>query len=361
MLPEITPEQFELGRKHTRGSECLPAHVTTGNILHSLEAHNLNPDEVALFMPTSDGPCRFGQYATLHRILLNKLGHEDLAIISPSAQNAYMGLEDSLRRDLWKAILVGDVLLKFFCRFAPYERTEGATRKGFATVLADSARAFRDGASFTTVIEEAAAAFSRMEGTEQAKPLVGIVGEIFVRCNPFSCDHVVDWILEAGAEPWLAPMSEWILFTSFIHRYEAGKRKHLGEMVRSYLKNNFLFKLEQQAYEAAGDLLGNRHEPPMAEMVAEGEKYFPVEFNAEAILSVGRAASFIKRDSADMLVNVSPFTCMPGTLTGAIFRQMSSQTGVPIVNMYYDGTVGMNEKILTFLKNLRSTLPPTVP
>ncbi len=58
-----------------------------------------------------------------------------------------------------------------------------------------------------------------------------------------------------------------------------------------------------------------------------------------------------------MVVNVSPFTCMPGTITGAIFRQMSSQKGIPIVNMYYDGTVGVNEKITTFLKNLKHTTP----
>ena len=127
------------------------------------------------------------------------------------------------------------------------------------------------------------------------------------------------------------------------------------------MKNNFLFKLEEQAYEAAGELLMDRHEPPMAEMVEAGEKYFPLEFTAEAILSAGRAASFIERDGADMIVNVSPFTCMPGTITGAIFRQMSSQRGIPIVNMYYDGTVGINEKITTFLRNLKKASPSPVP
>ena len=48
-----------------------------------------------------------------------------------------------------------------------------------------------------------------------------------------------------------------------------------------------------------------------------------------------------------------PFTCMPGTITGAIFRRMSNRKGIPIVNMYYDGTVGVNEKITTFLRNLK--------
>ncbi len=358
MLPEITPEQFELGRKHTRGSECLPAHVTTGNILHALERHGLRPDEAALFMPTSDGPCRFGQYASLHRIILNKLGYEDLTIISPSAQNAYMGLEDDLRRDLWKAILVGDLLFKFYCRVAPFEKTRGETRRGFDSIVRDSAVTFRQGASLTRVVEEAAARFSRIERESVNRPLVGIVGEIFVRCNAFSCDRVVEWILEAGAEPWLAPMSEWVLFTSFIHRYEARKTKNPREMIGSYLGNSFLTRLEHQAYGAAGELLERRREPPTADMVEAGEKYFPVEFNSEAILSVGRASLFIDRDGADMIVNVSPFTCMPGTITGAVFRQMSTRKGIPIVNMYYDGTVGVNEKITTFLRNLRQTTSP---
>jgi predicted CoA-substrate-specific enzyme activase len=352
VLPEITPEQFELGRKHTRGSECLPAHITTGNILHSLDRLGLRPEEAALFMPTSDGPCRFGQYASLHRILLNKIGYEDLTILSPSAQNAYMGLEEDLRKDLWKAILTGDLLFKFFCRVAPFEKRPGEAREAFESVTRDSSRAFRQGASFTEVIRNAAARFSRIDRRDVSKPLVGIVGEIFVRCNPFSCDRVVDWILEAGAEPWLAPMGEWVLFTSFIHRHEAGKTRSLREMARSYLGNSFLTRLEHQACEAAGELLEARREPRTAEMVEAGEQFLPVEFNAEAILSVGRASLFIDRDGADMIVNVSPFTCMPGAITAAIFRQMGSRKGIPIVNMYYDGTVGVNERITAFLRNL---------
>jgi predicted CoA-substrate-specific enzyme activase len=359
MLPEITPEQFELGRKHTRGSECLPAHVTTGSMLHALEEHDLRPDEAALFMPTSDGPCRFGQYASLHRIVLNKLGYEDLTIISPSAQNAYMGLEDELRKDLWKGILLGDLHLKFYCRVAPFERHAGETKRAFDSIVRESAVAFRQGTTFTDILHNAAARFSRIDRINVSRPLVGIVGEIFVRCNPFSCDRVVDRILEAGAEPWLAPMSEWILFTSFIHRYEANKTRNLLEMIRSYLGNSFLSGLEHQAYEAAGELLGKRREPPIADMVEAGKHYFPVEFNAEAILSAGRASLFIERDRADMIVNVSPFTCMPGTITGAVFRQMSSKKGVPIVNMYYDGTVGVNDRITTFLQNLKRPVADT--
>jgi len=353
LLPEVTTEQFELGRKLTRGSECLPAHVTTGNILHTLRTHGIDPREAALFMPTSDGPCRFGQYASLQRIILNKSGYEELAILSPSAQNAYLGLEGALRKDLWKAILTGDILYKFYCRVAPYETKPGETRGVFETVLDRSAQAFEAGRSYIEILDAARSAFEKVSRHDEARALVGIVGEIFVRCNPFSCDRVVDWVLEHGAEPWLAPISEWILYTSYIYRYESKKRLSPGDMAAAYIKNRFLTRMEHEAYEAAGGLLAHRREPPMDVMIEKGRAYFPVEFTAEAMLTVGRTCLFIERDRADLIVNVSPFTCMPGILTSAVFGQLSAASGIPIVNMYYDGTVGANGKVAVFLRNLR--------
>lgn len=353
VLPRMDVAQFELGRKYTRGTECLPLQVTTGNLLYYLMSKRKEDVEnFVLFMPTSDGPCRFGQYATLQRIILNKLGYEDLEIISPSAQNAYMGLDNDLRKDLWRAILTGDVLFKMFCKIAPYEKNKGETKCVFEKTLKTSSQLFETGEDFIEIIKRAEREFLKIPILPVRKPLVGIVGEIFVRCNPFSCDYLVDKIIDGGGEPWLSPVSEWILYTSYIHRYHAKKKLDFPDILKSYLKNNFLTHIEHRAYNAVSALLSERREPEMEEIIKAGGKYFPLEFTGEAILTVGRAILFIERDGAELVVNASPFTCMPGNTTASILQRISREKGVPVINMFYDGSEGMNEKVIVFLRNI---------
>src|ERR1700688_796571 len=81
----------ELGAKYTSGDECYPAKVTVGDFMKVLERPETDPRRVALFMPTAQGPCRFGQYAPYLRQVLNANGYRDVEILSPTSQNAYEG------------------------------------------------------------------------------------------------------------------------------------------------------------------------------------------------------------------------------------------------------------------------------
>jgi hypothetical protein len=41
---------------------------------------------------------------------------------------------------------------------------------------------------------------------------------------------------------------------------------------------------------------------------------------------------------------------MPGTVTTALFRQVSAETGTPIVNLFYDGTGSQNRSLEVYLR-----------
>jgi predicted nucleotide-binding protein (sugar kinase/HSP70/actin superfamily) len=76
-----------------------------------------------------------------------------------------------------------------------------------------------------------------------------------------------------------------------------------------------------------------------------------VNFGGEAALTLGRASLFAEH-GARMVVNVAPFTCMPGTITTALFNHIQGEMGVPIVSLFFDGQSGESSHIRTYIENL---------
>jgi len=352
-LPEETRETFDLGRSLTRGSECLPTACTTGAFVATLRRLGLPPERQMLFMPTADGPCRFGQYATLQRLIFNRIGLGDVAILSPSSCDSYMGLSQSLRLRLWHAILAADLLLKAVCKVRPYEREPGTTDRVAAEEIVRLAALLERREDIRAPFREAIQRLAEVRVERPgSRPLVGIVGEIYVRCNAYSNDRLIRWIERLGGEAWLSPISEWILYTTALHRWCAMKRPlRLGDLFLAWAKNRIISDLEHRYVELARPFLADRVEPAIERILAAGEEYVPMNFLGEAILTLGRARLFAEQGAA-LVVNVAPFGCMPGTITSALCRQIQAETHVPIVSLFYDGEEGINQVLEVFLSGL---------
>ena len=81
----------------------------------------------------------------------------------------------------------------------------------------------------------------------------------------------------------------------------------------------------------------NLHEGIAAATIDHGNRYIHPSFRGEAILSLGRAVDFYHRGLAGV-INVLPFTCMPGTVTGSITRRFQKDyDGMPFLNLAFDG------------------------
>ena len=106
----------------------------------------------ALFMPTAKGPCRFGQYNILERLILERMGRTDICIMSPSSANSYYGLGDKLLRRSWHAIMTSDLLYKLALRVRPYEKTPGDTDEMLERYIKVACLAFTNHQSLIGVI-----------------------------------------------------------------------------------------------------------------------------------------------------------------------------------------------------------------
>ncbi len=349
-LPAENRETFEIGRQAVRGAECLPTCVTIGALLKKLREIDADPKEHAFLMATACGPCRFGQYALLHRQILNEQGYGDTLILSPSSYNSYQGVEEKVRRGLWSAFVAADVLLKMQCKIRPYETESGSTNRLARRWLDELVKTFESGERIEKTLAAAAAEFAAHPRYDIKKPLIGVVGEIYVRGNTFTNEDVIGNIERFGGEAWLTPVSEWFLYTAYKQAWAA--RENLAgffELGKSHLKNKFLQGVEHKYYDQCRAVLHDRTEPPIKDVLEDGMRYLPINFEGEAILTLGRAAHFAKA-GVSLVVNCAPFGCMPGTLANAIFSDIQSRYQVPMVSMFYDGEGDINRRLEIFIQ-----------
>jgi predicted nucleotide-binding protein (sugar kinase/HSP70/actin superfamily) len=343
----------ELGSRFTSGDECYPAKVTVGDFMKIIERPDTDPARTALFMPTADGPCRFGQYAPYLRHILSAAGHADVEVISPTSKNAYDGLGELAKpfvRTGWRALLAADILQKLLLHYRPREARQGMTDEVYEQALADlchtientSTEPGRQLAALRNCLIRCRDRFRTIEtisGPE--RPLIGIVGEIFCRLNTFSNEDLVRRLEEYGAEAWMSDIAEWIWYTNSEHfrnlklRSRLWTTEALGAWIRQRVQKHDEHVMMAPFHE---DFAGYE-EPDIYEILEYARPYLPREGAfGEMVLNVGKVV-YLAKKGADGIIDISPFTCMNGIVCEAIYPRLSRDLGgIPIRNFYFDGT-----------------------
>jgi len=335
----------DLGRSFCRGSECLPAALTIGKFIDNVKD---SPHEDVLIMPRANGPCRYGQYATLHSRILERVGLERAQILSPTSADGYAFFTPEITRAAWKTACIGDLLYKLRCRSVPYHTNRDWAERLFDNALAELGRLIEQGRDWRGAIRDLVRRLQKeIDYQAPRKPLVGIVGEIFVRLNRFSNQDITHTIEAAGAEAWLSPMSEWCLYVAELLAHAAGP----WSRARMLLYRAYLHHIEEMTHTCFAPLLAGLKEPPIQRVLDQGSRFLPIAFEGESILTLGRAKLFADM-GASLIVNCAPFGCMPGRITAYIFQNNPHIFTAPIVNLFFDGTGDNASRVRLYLESI---------
>ncbi|MCX7031896.1 MAG: acyl-CoA dehydratase activase, partial [Spirochaetes bacterium] len=139
VLPMQDARDLELGRRHTSSRECFPMICTTGSFLKKLEEPGVDPGRVSFFMPHHTGPCRFGQYHKMQRIILERIGYGDAEIVSPTNRTSYADFSRGPRFRLlvWKGLVAADLLGRMRQEHRATEIEEGAAEALYRHALGE--------------------------------------------------------------------------------------------------------------------------------------------------------------------------------------------------------------------------------
>jgi predicted nucleotide-binding protein (sugar kinase/HSP70/actin superfamily) len=297
----------------------------------------------AFFMPSGNGPCRFGQYHRFHRLVLDDLGFQHVPIYSPNQDETLykdLGIMGSrFTRLAWQGIVAVDLLTKKLLETRPYEREKGKTDEVYQASLKKVCEVVRAGGEKLPVaLKNGIETFGQIEVEDLGtRPLIGIVGEIFVRLNQFSNEEVIQKIEQFGGEAWLAPLTEWILYVNTISKGRSLRNRSFSNLLKIFLTDHYQKKDEHELEKIFKGHLKHFGEPKTKSLFKNAKPYIDVSFEGETILSVGKTVDFAKR-GASGVVNIMPFTCMPGTIVSTLLKRYREENhNIPILNMAYDG------------------------
>lgn len=372
-FPPSDESGMELASKYLSGEECFPLKVTTGDFLKMVRENDFSKQRLALFMPTAEGPCRFGQYAPFFRSLMQsmKISPDDVLILSPTSKNAYEDLGNNSRefiRTGWRALVSADILRKLLLKTRPYEVNRGETEGVYETCLDEAAAALarprlKPKDKLAAVVEALTHSRERFRRIsirrDGQRPLIGVVGEIFCRLNRFSNQNLIKKIEEHGGEAWLSDVSEWVWYTNSEQRRKLrmNGKSFSSAMLGAKLKNHFQKQDEHALYAPLTDDFQGYEEPHDADaFLALSNPYLPqAGAYGEMVISVAKTI-YLYRKGADGIIDISPFTCMNGTVTEAVYPRLSREHDhLPIKNFYFDGTqADLDRDVGIFLELARS-------
>ncbi len=341
VLPMSDKESVDIGKRYLSGKECYPCTVTTGDIIKKIETAGMEPSKMAFLMPTAAGPCRFGQYNVIQRIILKKLGYEDVIILAPEQHSnnfVQNGKGNEFTKTAWAGVVAYDLLYKCLHETRPYEIESGSADALYKHYLERIYNTLIDSyKNLPPVMEDLKRDFANLPKHGEKKPLIGIVGEIFVRSHVFSNEDLVRKIEALGGEAYLAPMEEWIYYVNFLAERKALSKIDTSAIIAFNIKKFMQYRIEHTVSKPFKGFLKTLSEPKTRDLLRMASPYVHDSFEGETILSIGKAIDFIMRGCCG-IINVMPFGCMPGTIVTALLKVVSKDYDIPCISIPYDGT-----------------------
>jgi predicted CoA-substrate-specific enzyme activase len=342
VLPPSDARTLELGERHVSGKECYPFLVTTGDMLKKACSPEFRPEESAFFMPGGTGPCRFGQYNVFHKKVLEKVGLEEVPIFSPNQDSDFyrdlgmVGKEFAMTS--WKGIVAIEMLTKCLHETRPFEQEPCSSDRLYDLHLDRIYQATRGtNGSIEGALDRMRRDFQALPKRQEKRPIIGIIGEIFVRSNSFSNEDLIRKVESLGGVAWLAPMEEWIFYVNLMGLRKAWIKRDRSAIVDNAIKRFLQTRIEHKFQKPFRGMLKTLHEPSTSQTLKMAAPYVHDSFEGETVLSIGKAVDLARR-GASGIINAMPFGCMPGTIVTALLRGVSRDYNVPCISIPYDGT-----------------------
>jgi predicted nucleotide-binding protein (sugar kinase/HSP70/actin superfamily) len=344
----------DTGLKYTNNEICYPGIITLGDLVKALQSGDYDLSRTAIGFSQTGGQCRATSYPSMIKKALVAAGFENIPVVtlstSLSVLNDQPGFKFNTRDYIYKAaigMMFNDALSDMYHSTVIREKHKGATQ-----AVADKyIHWFMDGtipltkSALLEWLERAVREFNAIETQPGGHPRVGIVGEIYVKYNAFSNNHVAQWLMEQGIEVVMPSFFEF--FDGGLVSSEHAARTHIRKRDGQWLVNFLGQKLASHFLREFATVMQGycRYHPHKSihDIAANAQEILSLNHQyGEGWLIAGEVASFA-REGVNNVLCLQPFGCIANHVI-AKGVQKRLQEKYPQINLLFlDADAGVSE------------------
>ncbi len=321
-IPPSTAHTASEGLKYAHNEVCYPATLVVGDIIHFLKGKKDPHKNYVVGITQTGGQCRATNYIALIKSALKAAGFEGMSVLSLNTGETYGNEQDAFKVDLievaklmYPLILFSDSLTAMHSAIKARELVSGQADALLEKYIEAAKPIMRTGkgSDFYALIEQAAREFNSVALSTREVPVIGVLGEIYLKYNTQGQCHLIEWIREQGAEPVLPPLRSFML-QSFVN----SKVNDAHHISKSSLKEKFLRSLawkwarsmNRRADRALSRFKFYRPQGDIFQLAEEAkETVHLIHQFGEGWLIAGEIAEFAHH-GIDKVVCVQPFGCI---------------------------------------------------
>lgn len=367
-LPLSDTESCEWGLKYANNEVCYPATLIVGDIIKAFKSGKYDPHNTAVAMTQTGGQCRASSYVSLIKKALVDAGYDDVPVIAFAVGGSIKNLQPGFKVNWIKllpialySVLYSDCISKFYYASVVREKQPGQAARLRDLYLQASESLILEGRSedLLSYLSMAATEFNRI-CYDVERPKVCVVGEIFLKFNPFAQKNVTDWLISQGVEI-VPPLLLDFFMQSFVNNRIDGqthlKRRSITDFIYSLVYKR-IRKHIARVNKAASSF---RYFTPFNDIFEEAEEARKVislsaQFG-EGWLLPAEIMSCARQGVRDV-VSLQPFGCIANHIVSKGIEKKIKMffPDMNILSLDFDSgvsDVNVTNRLLLFIDNLK--------
>lgn len=367
-LPLSNMDSCEWGLKYANNEVCYPATLIVGDVVKAFKSGKYDPAQTIVAMTQTGGQCRASNYISLIKKALEEAGYPSVPVISLTFGSSLDSRQPSFRVNWLKmlpvalrAVLYSDCISKFYYAAVVREKEAGQAARLRDRYLQEGEELILKYQTKDLLgrLSEAARQFNDI-CRDLDCPKVGVVGEIFLKFNPFAQKNVIEWLTEQGIEVVPSVLADFFM-QNFVNR-----KVRVESCIQQQFLPDFVYKL---AYKMVGrqiekfNKVGSefRYFNPFKDIFEEADEAKKViSLNAqfgEGWLLPAEILSYARQGIYNV-VSLQPFGCIANHIVSkGIEKRIKSV--IPELNMLsldFDSgvsDVNITNRLLLFIDHLK--------